>query len=283
MKLSDKALLVQLRVSEWTARKYDRKATEQVALQNGTDLSAGRYNKSLLPMNDYLADVHSKTRHIRQKFYKNTLPWGLEGMQILPSGNYLQFVQEFRQEKAEWEYLVSTFIEKYSELKRDAQRILGNLYSEDDYPDASVLLGKFSIDMAVFPVPNDDFRVQIADDELNRIQAEVTQRVQDAQTVAMKEVWGRLFERVQHIANKLADPSAIFRDSMLENAKEICELLPRLNITDDPNLEQMRQDVEAKLLNNNPESLRLDPRLREDKAKEAKEIMDKMSVFMGGL
>jgi len=137
--------------------------------------------------------------------------------------------------------------------------------------------------MAVFPVPNNDFRVQIADDELNRIQAEVTQRVEEAQTVAMKEVWGRLFERVQHIAGKLADPSAIFRDSMLENAKEICELLPRLNITDDPNLEQMRQDVEAKLLNNNPESLRLDPRLREDKAKEAKEIMDKMSVFMGGL
>ena len=35
MKLSDKALLVQLNVSQWTARKYDKRATEQAqALEN---------------------------------------------------------------------------------------------------------------------------------------------------------------------------------------------------------------------------------------------------------
>ena len=33
MKLTDKALLVQLNVSQWTARKYDKKVTQQVADQ----------------------------------------------------------------------------------------------------------------------------------------------------------------------------------------------------------------------------------------------------------
>ena len=43
MKLSDKALLVQLNISQWTARKYDKRATEQVAQQNGSASQAGRY------------------------------------------------------------------------------------------------------------------------------------------------------------------------------------------------------------------------------------------------
>jgi hypothetical protein len=82
------------------------------------------------------------------------------------------------------------------------------------------------------------------------------------------------------MAEKLADPKAIFRDSMLENTREICALLPRLNFTDDPNLEAMRQQVEASLLKH-PEALRNDPDLRHDTAVEAKKIMDAMGAFMG--
>jgi hypothetical protein len=84
------------------------------------------------------------------------------------------------------------------------------------------------------------------------------------------------------MAEKLADPKAIFRDSMVENAKEICALLPRLNFADDPNLEAMRQQVEASLIKH-PEALRNDPDLRRDTAAEAKAIMDKMSIFMNGV
>jgi hypothetical protein len=96
----------------------------------------------------------------------------------------------------------------------------------------------------------------------------------------MKEVWDRLYERVKHMAEKLADPKAIFRDTMVENTKELCALLPRLNFMDDPDLESLRQQVESSLLKH-PEALRNDPDLRRDTAAEAKQIMDKMSVFMG--
>ena len=100
MKLSDKALLVQLNISQWTARKYDKRATEQVAQQNASALTAGRYNKSLLPMNDALTNIHQKSTLIRKKFYTNTLPWGIEGTMMLPSANYLNFMTEFRKEKS---------------------------------------------------------------------------------------------------------------------------------------------------------------------------------------
>jgi phosphoenolpyruvate carboxylase len=85
------------------------------------------------------------------------------------------------------------------------------------------------------------------------------------------------------MADKLADPTGIFRDSMVENAREICAMLPRLNFTDDANLEAMRQEVESKIAKYHPDALRQDPVLRRDTAAEAKAIMDKMSVFMSGL
>jgi hypothetical protein len=163
----------------------------------------------------------------------------------------------------------------------DAQRILGSLYNAADYPSQADLRVKFSMDMAVFPVPSSDFRVAIGSEELSRIQQDVERRVKDAEQAALKDVWTRLYDRVKHMAEKLADPKAIFRDSMLENTREICALLPRLNFSDDPNLEAMRQQVEASLIKH-PEALRNDPDLRRDTAAEAKAIMDKMSVFMNG-
>jgi hypothetical protein len=242
----------------------------------------GRYNKALLPMNSLLDNVHKKSTLIRTKYYDNTLPWGMDGTQMLPTSNYLQFMSEFRREKGEWQSLVTSFIDGYDALKYDAQRVLGQLYDPADYPSAYDVERKFKMDMAVFPVPSTDFRVAIGSEELSRIQQDVERRVADAQTKAMQDVWQRLFDRVKHMAEKLADPKAIFRDSMLENTREICALLPRLNFSDDPNLEAMRQQVEATLIKH-PEALRNDPDLRRDTAAEAKAIMDKMSVFMGGM
>jgi hypothetical protein len=282
MNLNDRALLVQLSISQWTARKYDKKATKQVTDANNSATSAGRFNKSLLPMNDYLDNVHKKATLIRQKYYENTLPWGIDGTMMLPTANYLNFMSEFRREKGEWESLVQDFVANYDQLKTNAERLLGNLYDAADYPAKWEIMDKFRMDMVVYPVPSSDFRVSIASEELTRIQQDVERRVRDAEQAALKEVWTRLFERVKHMAEKLADPKAIFRDSMVDNAREICALLPRLNFNDDPQLEAMRQEVEMKLIKH-PEALRNDPDLRRDTAAEAKAIMDKMSVFMGGV
>ena len=283
MNLSDKALLVQLNISQWTARKYDKRVTQEVADSHGAQMGVGRYNKSLLPMNDYLDDVHKKATFIRTKYYENTLPWGIEGTQLLPSANYLNFMTNFRKEKNEWEFLVDKFLVMYDDLRDDARRMLPNgLYNDSDYPSEHDLRRKFKMDMAVFPVPTNDFRVAIGSEELSRIQQDVEHRVKQAQETAMQDVWQRLYDKVKHIAEKLADPTAIFRDTMVDNARELCSLLPRLNFADDPNLEALRHQVEQSLVNNHPDALRNDPDLRRDKAAEAKAIMDKMSVFMGG-
>jgi hypothetical protein len=283
MKLNDRALLVQLSVSQWTARKYDKKVSQDATRMYHAASEAGRFNKSLLPLNDYLDRVHSKSAAIRQDFYTNTLPWTLEGAQLLPSANYLSFMTMYRKAKADWEALVSDFVFHYPSLKVQAARLLGNMYSDQDYPADSDIGNRFKIDLAVFPVPSNDFRVELADDEVSRIQKDIADRLAQANTVATRDVWRRLYERVEHIARQCGNPNGRIYDSLVEHAREICALLPRLNISDDPNLEAMRQEVEGKLASYSPEVLRNNVTVRQTVAEDASEIMDKMRAFMGAL
>jgi hypothetical protein len=283
MKLSDRALLVQLSISTWSANKLDKEISNETNAIKGVQQNAGRYHKSLLPMCDLLDDIKKKATLIRTKFYDNTLPWGVKGIQILPTDNYLAFMTDFRKERSEYEYLVKQFVPAYPQLVQDAQRFLGSAYKPADYPEAHEIADKFKMDMQVMPVPNNDFRVNIADEELERIHEEVEARVKDAARGAMQDVWQRLYDKVKHFAEKMDDPKAIFRDSTVDHLVDLCELLPRLNVMDDPNLEAMRQEVEAKLAGYNPDVLRANPTTRKSVADEANDIAAKMAVFMQGL
>ena len=284
MHLSDKALLVHLGVSQWVAKKLDKQASEEVARVNGATRDAGRYNKSLLPTCDKLERIKSKTSEIRKKFYKNTLPWGIEGTFILPSANYLSFMTDFRNEKAEWEKLTDDFFMSYHQAVSDAQRLLGNLYNSTEYPSVEELRQKFRMELSILPVPTaGDFRVELADEEYSSIQSEIEQRVADSSKAAMSEVWQRLYDKVEWLAERLSDPKHTFHDGTYQDAKDLCGMLTRLNFTADPDLESMRREVEQKLVNHHPDALRNDPDLRNDTFDEAKAIMDKMSVFMEGL
>jgi len=200
---------------------------------------------------------------------------------ILPTDNYLDFMAKFRQYKSEWEMLVDNFLVAYPQLQLNAQRYLGDLFNPNDYPSADVLRRKFSMDMTVLPVPSNDFRVGIDEQELADIQQQVEARVQQSTKVAMQEAWQRLYDKVKSMAERLSDTKAVFRDTLVTNIQDVCDVLKRLNVTGDEDLENMRLMVEDTLANNNPESLRLDLDLRKKKSSEAKDILDRMGAFMG--
>ena len=85
------------------------------------------------------------------------------------------------------------------------------------------------------------------------------------------------------LQGRLADPKNTFHDATYKDAQETCELLTRLNFTDDPNLEAMRQEVEGKLAGLSKDSVVMSPTFRQTKIDEANDIAAKMAAFMGGL
>lgn len=274
--LANNALLVTLSVSSWSGRKQDKQATKEVAINHGVATGVGAYHKSVLPGAAELEHIKKCTGAARTFFYKNTLPWSTAGAAILPNKNYLWFTQEIRAIKTEWEQAVRDFIAVYPTLKANAQSQLNGLYNEADYPtDPSKL---FSFEIGFLPVPQEgDFRIQLADEEMEKFKATVLNAERDAN----KDLWQRLYEVVEHAATRLRDPDAVFRDTLVENAVELCGMLPRLNFNDDPALEEMRSAVESALCSKAPDMLRQVPEVRESTVDSLDDILAKMGSYMG--
>src|SRR5690554_5012196 len=107
--LSNRAILVDLDISQWSARKLDKRETDEVLLRNGASRRAARVNKSLLPGAQSLEAVMKKATEIRTWFYERTLPWS-GSARILRSDAYFDFVQELNSHVAAYEQRVDDFV-----------------------------------------------------------------------------------------------------------------------------------------------------------------------------
>lgn len=274
--LAEKALLVQLNISQWTARKRDRKVTQEVASGHGVAASAGNYNKALLPGEASLKNVHNKSVALRNYFYTNTLAWDSNGTQLLPARHFLEFGDGFRELREAWDKAVYTFVLEYPRLVAEAPIKLRGMFEASDYPDASRIAERFSVKLHRFNVPSTDFRVAISDTEREELVSEAEERLSQAHAAANKEVVSRLAERVSFMAEKLKDHKAIITNSLVDNTREMCKLLKSLDISGDQTVLDMIDTVEFELTSIHPDVLRHDPSIRNSRAAEAEKILNKI-------
>ena len=136
MNLTHDAMLVTLRINSWSGRLYDRQASQQVAVHNDADTSAGRYNKRLLPKQAFAA-LAATMSNARTSHYANTLPWDDQGGRLLTVANYERYtaaldtlIERVVRERAR-------FIEDYDDYVDQARLDLGRLFRLEDYPDTN--------------------------------------------------------------------------------------------------------------------------------------------------
>ncbi len=277
--LAQKAMIVRLSITKWSARKYDRKVSREVADKYGTDQDRGRYNKVLVAQ-DNLTAIQKAESATRTFHYDNTLPWKDDGARILPAANFANYSAEIRKLKSDFQAATMDFCRNYPALVDQARLELAGLYDPADYPDPAAIGRKFAFEVEVDPLPTAaDFRVTLQAGEVERIKAEIAGRLKEAEAEAMTDLFNRLYEVVKHMAGKLSDKEAIFRDSLVTNVQDLVDLLPRLNLTGDPHLETLRREVEAKLLGYEPDTLRKDQFARQETAQAASDILTAMAGY----
>ena len=279
MSLKEKAMLVTLNISQWTARKLDKTATKEVAENHKSDINMGRYHKNLLAK-EAMENIQKIVGAARQFHYENSMPWNDCGQRLLPSKNYLNYIGKIRQFKEEFTAEVEALTSNYCSLIQEARLRLNGLFNYNDYP--ASIQGKFCFTADIDPIPNaNDFRVEISENETARIRTEIEDKLKENTHKAMRDLWERTYTCVARMSERLGDPEAIFRNTLIGNLKTLCELLPRLNVTDDPELEKFRVEIEQKLAGVNPDALRDNKGKRLETAAKAHEIMNRMSGYMG--
>jgi hypothetical protein len=281
--LSERAILTTLNVSQWTARKFDSDETLSVNRKHGLAIQAARVNKNLLPTkNNELQVLQQVTGMIRKDFDKHTLPWSVDGMRILKSDVYMDFSREVRHWQDTWESARDTFLAAYPMLKQEAASALGSMYDEADYPTVSELRHRFKFAVRFMPIADDrDWRIDVGDDVKAKLKADIRAQLMEVEQAAMASAWSRVHDLVEKTVERLAYPDAIFRDSLVDNAVDLCALMPSLNISNDPEMENVRQTIERTLakFSGNVDALRHDPLVRSDAADKLAEIMRKMAGY----
>ena len=259
MNISDKAMLVSLSIRQWTARKYDRKITEEV---NHTHQSkdAGRFNKLLIEKKR-LSPIQSASNKIRIFHYENTLAWADEGDRLLPVANFFDYSQKINELKTEFEHAVNEFIGDYDLIIKEAQANLNGLFNPLDYP--SDIRDRFGIKFSFMPVPDSsDFRISVSKDVLDEMKRTLNEEVSDRLDNATRSLKSKIKDQLLYMRDRLSEQNSIFRDSLFGNLESLVDLSPKLNIAQDKSIEMLTLGMRDILVN--PQDVRENYTLRKN-------------------
>ena len=286
--LSSRAMLCSLSISMWSARKHDPDASQEIAQRHGAQADAGRYHKVLLPK-AALAEIQKVVSDARQEHYFMTLPWDDNGYRVLPAAAYMGHTERMRELSNRFTPAVEALAREFGKFVEEAKVRLGGLFRSEDYPSPDELCSKFAFETKVMPLPDaGDFRVTLGDEEKERIKRQITTAVEASLQVASRDLWQRLYEAVSHLAERLSAYKVTgvgvehpFRDTVVTNLVRLVDVLPKLNVTGDPELERLAAQVRASLLVD-PQELRNSESMRSETAKAATAICDRMAAYMAG-
>lgn len=280
-KLEERAMLVTLSIGYWEGLKADRNKTGEVTKDEKAAADAGTWITRVVPPAAIKPVLLARDK-AREVHFKYTLPWQDGGVRVLPANMFMEYTKAMRAAEEGYRAAVNAFLAEYPTILANAEERLGGLFKADFFPRPEQLKYKYPWTMRINPIPTaGDFRVALTDDAIAEIKAGIAKQNEVAMADAMGDLWNRLYEQVGKIAERLGDEKGVFRDSLIENVAALCELLPRMNVTGNKELEAMRKAVVAKLAKTEPEVLRKNKTARAEAAKDANDILKKMEAFLG--
>jgi len=293
--LSSKAMLVKLTTRRANLTKRDMMAEEYLQAELGD--TAFIVNKKLFrdPLNP-INQIMSKAGEVYTYHKKNTLAYIDKGPRLLPNARYFEYTTNMRNIIQEVDNMMALHMPNYdkyvrldvlSRIAQDSGKVKPTRYvapSVDDYPTAEMFERGMGHDIRFSPLPESKhFLFDISDADMEAF----NQTMEEVQRSARAEVIKKMMQPLGHLIEKLNKPigteGAIFRDSAIENIIEGVEMAKKLNMEDDPEIEQMADTIQRaiSIFKDNGAVLRESPIVRENTAKKLDEIAKQMGFMYG--
>ena len=285
--LKNIVLVGKLSITNWEAKKKAKGVEAKAEAAAGAVHGAISARKSLLPGAEALENIIKHAAAMRTWWNQVSAPWFDNGMRVYNVAGHLDIQAAYGDMARMRDQLVDAFLNEYVELREKARFDLNDLFDELEYPDPHVVRAKFTCSFEVMPLPDtSDFRVieGLGDDELARLQAEAEAKAQARVAEATNTTVRRALEALKIAVDRLNDytrkedndEKRAYYESWVNNAKEMAALLPQLNLTNDPAIDQIAKDISAAM----PESAQYykdNIHQRKDAAKKVNDIASKLA------
>jgi hypothetical protein len=281
MSIASSAVLVELNISVWPANKVDREMTDTVNANASAVRDASQTRKNLFAGTSLRKDIEKLAARIRLYHNQHTMPWADKGQRLLPTKLFMEYKQTMNSYEVQFKQMCDNFFIAYPQLVSEAQTHLGTMYRATDYPDLTNVREKFGFRMAIDPIPESgDFRLDISAEALDEVRAGYEAKFDERLAEAMRTPWERLHEVLTSMSTKLTDEEGVeskkrYHDSLVTNAVDLCGLLDKMNITNDPKLEEARKQLELTMLGADIEYIKESSMVRENLKNKVDAILQK--------
>jgi hypothetical protein len=109
--------------------------------------------------------------------------------------------------------------------------------------------------------------------EASKIKSALQQELVDTQAAALESLYSRVQTLIEHVYERLSDPQNIFRDSLIDNVTQLVNVLPGLNVFNDPTLNRVCHELKHRVLIADAQDLRTDMGARKAVADSAYDIV----------
>lgn len=282
MSISSSAMLVDLSISSWTARKLDKNVTNEVNTSKRASQQASRVNKNLLPGVEQLDDIVRHAAMVRNWVSARTLPWSDYGPRLITTDKFFEFKQELDEYERQLHEKVQAFLGVYPTLISMQAFKLGEMFDREEYPDVDEIESKFRFNVAYLPIPETgDFRVDIGHEDMEELRAQYEREYEQRLENAMSDVRERILESLRHLSERFTDKEdgerKRFRNNILDNFAETIAAVRELNLTKDAAIEAMAIEAEEAIRGVDVDSLKESKAVRDDVRARVDSVLDAFS------
>ena len=302
--LNEYAILIAFHKKSWTPSARDARIEGNTKEREGYYGEARLYKQ--LVSKSWLEDFRANARAARKFHDENTLPWADLGYRILVASNYQSYIEAMSEFVMTSKRLVQELQEKWPEALEEARALWpGETFNPDDYPTVDEIPELFMVDWTERPIPNsEDFRLKDINPAMQKrmqekLDADLTIAISEAMVAPWEKIFGLIKKIVDGLSSIEKNERSHFEYTTLSNLATLVSIMPGLNISNDPKLQEIADEAGEILTkigideNSTPEEVQkaakhlkrrsgVGEAFREDVLGDTKKALDKMSGFMGG-
>ena len=277
--ISSAAMLVELSISFWTARKLDKGTTSDVLYQKQAQRGAGSFNKNLLVGCDELEAIKKFAGNARTGIhYTMTLPWSDSGLRLLPTSKFFDYEERMSAMKAEFDRMVEAFIAVYDLEVVAAQARMGSLFDASEYPSTEKVRSKFGFRVNYIPMPEvGDWRVDMNNETISSLKSQYGKFYDEQTRRSMSDLWNKLHTECERFLKQLTidddGKKGKLYQSTIDHLSHLADMLEAVNFNNDPTMQLAQRKLKAIVSGLDKDDLVRNPSFREDTKKKMAEAI----------
>jgi len=282
--IQDKGTLIQLSASFGGGKKVHKEATKE--LHEKHSVKKKNRAKVIVDMFDSpLLDGARKCSQQARNYLKSmTIPWGDGGERWLPNSIESEVKSRLNLMIKDIEETMTKHFDKW-DLWEQRWKDEGGSLSDGSFPSKEDAMSKFSIhwEVGMCIDPNDIRIGGMSKEDSERFAAEVKASEASRTRAAVRNVADQievvLTDMVKvgdYFTDSTGKKQNVFRDSRIERTKDLANLLEHFNITDDPEIENIRQRLLTEVCTVDADTLRESKAARRMVANSASDMLSRI-------